>query len=744
MYKRWSRRLSLPLLLCPFLAANDAHTLNFGAPPSADPSVKPLLGVIAGPDPVAGPNAATLNLTAQYKDIGIASVRNNDYFDDRLDMEQIFNCGGPTYPSWEGCDPNDDRFYNWAASDRQFQSWIDGGFEPFLRLGNETNCGCRRRAFSGPQNAAQEANWIIAAQRVVQRYNNWQGKTNVLRYVDIWTEWPNSNFYDRPLADFPVFWVKAFKALKAANPGLKVGGPGLLAGSTNVPTFDFLFYLFQNNAKPDWIGFHVFSADPQDFLDEARNYRQLLDGTGAFSTVPWAGSGFFRGVELICDAYNQGSRVKDANGRARTMTAVEEDQFMNHQKGAAANTAGWIALQAADIERAYYYRGDDGASEPGADPNVPNSLVGGSGLFWGDNKGTAKPKAHAFRFFSRLYREFPALLSGSALPSSVGTSRVWALGAQSQDGGSKAVLAANYSDTAADLTIQLSGAMVTAGQFPRVEMYTVDDSRDGRTPQTWTGGPFTVPAQTVVLIVFSSSTTRTGLTVTSAASAARSVLAPDSIASAFGSNLATAALQATSAALPSSLGGTAVTVRDSAGVERTATLYYVGPQQVNFVVPLGTQSGTAAVTIATTGNSAISGNATIASVAPALFSANGSGAGIAAANILRVRGGAQSYEPVVQLDSQGRPVALPIDLGSASDQTYLVLYGTGIRNRRSNATLSIGSTSIDASFAGAQGTYPGLDQVNVLLPRSLAGRGLVDLALTVDGGASNTVQIHIR
>lgn len=395
--------------------ANDLHILSFSAPSSTDLTVKPLLGVIAGPDPAAAnlPGANQFNLAAQYKNIGILSVRNNDYFDDRLDLEQIFNCGGSTYPSWEGCDANDDRYYNWTLSDRQFQSWIDNGFEPFLRLGNETACGCRQRTFSGPQNSVQEDNWTVAAQKVVQRYNNWQGRTNVLKYVDIWTEWPNGRFYDRPLADFPVFWVKAYKALKTAFPSLKIGGPGLLSGSTNQPTRDFLTYLYRNGAKPDWLGFHHFSSNPQDFLTEAQNYRQLLNGTGAFAGTPWAGTGFFSGVELIGDAYHQGNTVEVANARSREMTRTEADQYTNRQKGAAFNTASWIALQYADVERSYYYRGDDGNSTPGADPNVANSAVGGPGLFYGDGKGTAKPKANAFRFYSRLYRDFPALAGES-------------------------------------------------------------------------------------------------------------------------------------------------------------------------------------------------------------------------------------------------------------------------------------------------------------------------------------------
>jgi uncharacterized protein (TIGR03437 family) len=48
-------------------------------------------------------------------------------------------------------------------------------------------------------------------------------------------------------------------------------------------------------------------------------------------------------------------------------------------------------------------------------------------------------------------------------------------------------------------------------------------------------------------------------------------------------------------------------------------------------------------------------------------------------------------------------------------------------------------------FAGAQGGFAGLDQLNIgPLPRSLAGRGNVMMTLTVDGVAANTVQLNFR
>jgi uncharacterized protein (TIGR03437 family) len=47
-------------------------------------------------------------------------------------------------------------------------------------------------------------------------------------------------------------------------------------------------------------------------------------------------------------------------------------------------------------------------------------------------------------------------------------------------------------------------------------------------------------------------------------------------------------------------------------------------------------------------------------------------------------------------------------------------------------------------FAGAAPGFVGPDQSNVRLPRSLAGRGEVDVVMTVDGKAVNTVRVAIR
>jgi uncharacterized protein (TIGR03437 family) len=92
------------------------------------------------------------------------------------------------------------------------------------------------------------------------------------------------------------------------------------------------------------------------------------------------------------------------------------------------------------------------------------------------------------------------------------------------------------------------------------------------------------------------------------------------------------------------------------------------------------------------------------------------------------------------------PIDLGPDRGDKTEQVYLVLYGTGIRHRQdlTKVELRIGNEIVPAEYAGAQGSYAGLDQINARIPRSLIGRGDVNIELIVDGKAANTVKVMIR
>lgn len=234
----------------------------------------------------------------------------------------------------------------------------------------------------------------------------------------------------------------------------------------------------------------------------------------------------------------------------------------------------------------------------------------------------------------------------------------------------------------------------------------------------------------------------------SAASYSTNAISPQSIVAVFGVDLATSTLVASTIPLPTNLLGTTIKVKDGAGAERPSQLFFVSPGQCNYELPAGTALGTATVTIIS-GDGRISiGTVTVAALAPAIFTANSSGQGVAAAEVYRVRGNVVTIEQAARFDAPaGIFVPNPIDLGPPEEQIILVLYGTGIRfnSGLSNVTTTVGGTNVPVAYANLVAAFVGLDQVNLgPIPRSLIGRGVVNIALTVDNTVANAVTIAIK
>jgi len=197
------------------------------------------------------------------------------------------------------------------------------------------------------------------------------------------------------------------------------------------------------------------------------------------------------------------------------------------------------------------------------------------------------------------------------------------------------------------------------------------------------------------------------------------------------------------------LASTQLIVKDNAGTERSASLFFVSPAQINYLMPAGTSAGLATVTVVSGGVTTSTGYVQIANVAPGIFSANSTGNGLVSGVALRVAGtGTPSFEPIVSYDPELQQfVPVPVDLGPATDQVYLVLFATGLRNRSdlSGVSVQVGGQNVAVSYAGEAPGLTGVDQINLgPLPRSLAGSGTVNLVLTVDGKIANTVQVTIK
>ncbi len=425
-------------------------------------------GVISGPSQPADSKAP--DLTSRLKSIGVDSIRNNDYYDDRGDIEGIFSCGGSHYPSWSGCDASDEKNYHWSQSDTLFKGIDNGGFDLFLRLGGEWENKSKNHEQKGPANGDEEKAWIAAAKKVAKRYEAYY------TYIDIWTEFPGKHFWDRSNDEFNSFFARAYSSVKEAFPDKKVGGPGfgagvsmqVLNGEPKNEARAFLSVLYEKGVAPDWIGWHIFTNDPSlpAKIDDA--YRDLLLGKGAYSNVAWAGTKFFAKTDLILDAF--GPTEDPPGGDPPSADAMAK--IYNGGRGAALLVAEFVALQGTDCQRAYYYRAGDGTSAPGS------AHAGGSGLFYGDSTATPKPSAYGIQAWNTLRKKYTPV----ALDVSGGDHPIYA--ALGQDASKHyQLIVANPSKVSVTWTAKLPGGK-GVDDFTHT-MATIDDTQDGSDAATF-------------------------------------------------------------------------------------------------------------------------------------------------------------------------------------------------------------------------------------------------------------------
>ncbi|NOT61602.1 MAG: hypothetical protein HOP19_15400 [Acidobacteria bacterium] len=237
----------------------------------------------------------------------------------------------------------------------------------------------------------------------------------------------------------------------------------------------------------------------------------------------------------------------------------------------------------------------------------------------------------------------------------------------------------------------------------------------------------------------------------SAASYKRSNLTREGLIAAFGSNMTARTEIAATLPLPTALGGVTVTIKDSAGMSRLAQLLFVSPNQINYLMPLGVALGNATITINDGQGRQTKAYEFIRQAGPALFSANGNGRGVAAGSLLRVRSnGTQVWESLFTYDATKREyVPRTVGFERADEEYYLVLFGSGIRGRQVPLSEVVASGAHPATvlYAGSQLQIAGLDQVNIRLPKELAGQGLINLRLLFNDPEhyreSNTVEVRL-
>lgn len=214
------------------------------------------------------------------------------------------------------------------------------------------------------------------------------------------------------------------------------------------------------------------------------------------------------------------------------------------------------------------------------------------------------------------------------------------------------------------------------------------------------------------------------------------VVSPGSIASLFGQNLATTMTMATSLPLPTMLGGTQVLVNNVA-----VPLFYVSPTQINFQVPVVSDS-TDPIVVVSNQNSSQAGTMKLAPVAPGIFTAASNGTGQGA--VLNPNNSVNSAQnpaaagSAISIFATGLGATVPpIVLGQPAGASPL-------SNTVNTPVVFIGGVQAQVLFSGLAPGFAGAYQVNAVIPSGTPAGNSVPVQITIGGATSNTVTIAVH
>lgn len=210
-------------------------------------------------------------------------------------------------------------------------------------------------------------------------------------------------------------------------------------------------------------------------------------------------------------------------------------------------------------------------------------------------------------------------------------------------------------------------------------------------------------------------------------------VAPGSLFSIFGSDLATASEGAVTTPLPTSLAGTSVTIGG-----KPAPLVFVSAGQINAQVPYEVQMGQSVpVVVTVNGQATAPANVAVMQSAPGIFQFGDKRAVVQNddATVNTAQNGAVANSYVVAYLTGGGEVDNAVPTGSIAGSSPL-------SRHKGNVTATVNGTLTEIAFAGLTPQFIGLTQVNLKVPGLPAGN--YPLVISVNGQASTAATITVK
>jgi minor extracellular serine protease Vpr len=238
-------------------------------------------------------------------------------------------------------------------------------------------------------------------------------------------------------------------------------------------------------------------------------------------------------------------------------------------------------------------------------------------------------------------------------------------------------------------------------------------------------------------------TINAGGAVNGASFASGQAVAPGSILSIFGTNLAEAISSASHIPLPLALSHVSVSFDvPNAGVSVPGYMFFVSPNQLNVQVPwelAGLSSAMMKVRI----NDSISNiyQLSLSDSAPGIFTYTSGGQTLgvvthADGSVVTPSKPARAGEPVIVYATGVGPVDQKQASGEAASAQPLA-------NTRQTPSVTVGGQTAAVLFSGLAPFFVGLNQINITVPSGVSS-GLQPLVITSNGVASNTVSVPIQ
>jgi len=217
-------------------------------------------------------------------------------------------------------------------------------------------------------------------------------------------------------------------------------------------------------------------------------------------------------------------------------------------------------------------------------------------------------------------------------------------------------------------------------------------------------------------------------------------VAPGEFVSLFGSGLAPSAMGAPSLPLPTMLNGVEVAVNGVA-----APISYVGPNQINVLVPYSTSGGYATFEVSNNGN--LSNVVTLyqAPTAPGVFTSTagfdpgtGPAAALHAGYSTVTKSNPAKVGETLQLYMAGLGAVTPaVADGTEAPSSPLSMVDTDVG-------VFVDGQSATVTFKGLAPGFAGLYQVNFVVPKGVASGQLVNLAVSTPDGFTMEAKLYVQ